>query len=123
MLFGARLSEFVEGWKHKTNDPYMLSIVAKGYRLRFTSPPLLRKTPWEIRSPQGPDEVQGMSEQISLMLQKNAIMEVPPNSPGFYLDVFLVCTSMQSVRRVASSDRLKKTEHSHFHTTLSYVHY
>ena len=81
---GGRLSEFVEGWKHITNDPYVLSIVTKGYRLRFTSPPLLRETPWEMRSPQEPEEIQGMLEQISLLLQKNAVTEVPPNSPGFY---------------------------------------
>ena len=81
---GGRLSNFVEGWKRITNDPYVLSIVAKGYRLRFTSPPLLRQIIWEIRSPQGPEEILGMREQITLMLQKNAITEVPPNSPGFY---------------------------------------
>ena len=72
------------------NNPYVLSIVAKGYRLRFTSPPLLRQTPWEIRSRQGPEEILGMREQITLMLQKNAITEVPLNSPGFYSNVFLV---------------------------------
>ena len=32
---GGRLSQFVEGWKHITNDPYVLSIVTKGYRLRL----------------------------------------------------------------------------------------
>ena len=85
---GGRLSNFVEGWKRITNDPYVLSIVAKGYRLRFTSPPLLRQIPWEIRSPQDPKEVLGMREQITLMLQKNAITEVPPDSPGFYSNVF-----------------------------------
>ena len=87
---GGRLSIFVEGWKRITNDPYVLSIVAKGYRLRFTSPPLLCQIPWEIRSPQGPEEILGMREQITLILQKNAITEVPPNSPGFYSNVFLV---------------------------------
>ena len=87
---GGRLSNFVEGWKPITNVPYVLSIVAKGYRLRFTSPPLLRQTPWEIRSPQDPQEILGMWEQISLMLQKNAITKVPPDSPGFYSNVFLV---------------------------------
>ena len=84
------MSEFVEGWKRITNDPYVLSIVARGYRLGFTSPPLLRETPWEIRSPQGREEILGMREQISLMLQKNTITEVPPTSPGFYSNVFLV---------------------------------
>ena len=85
-----RLSNLVEGWKRITNDPYVLSIVAKGYRLRFTSPPLLRQTPWEIRSPEDPLEILGMREQITLMLQKNAITEVPPDSPGFCPNVFLV---------------------------------
>ena len=42
------------------NDPYVLSIVAKGYRLRFTSPPLLLKTPWEIVLPKGSEKIQGM---------------------------------------------------------------
>ena len=87
---GGRLSNFVEGWKRITNDPYVLSIVAKGYRLPFTSPPLLRQTPWEIRSPQDPQEILGMREQITLMLQKKAIPVVPPDSPGFYSNVFLV---------------------------------
>ena len=85
-----RLSNFVEGLKRITNDPHVLSIVAKGYRLRFTSPPLLRQTPWEIRSPQDPQEILGMREQITLMLLKNAITEMPPNSPGFYSNVFMV---------------------------------
>ena len=31
-----------------------------------------------------------MLEQITLVLQKNVITEVPPNSPGFYSNVFLV---------------------------------
>ena len=78
---GVRLSEFWEGLKHITYDPYVLSFVTKGYR--FMSPLLLGEIPWEIRSPQRPEEIRGMLEQRSLMLQKNVIMEVPPNSPGF----------------------------------------
>ena len=65
----------------------MLSSVTKGYRLCFMSPPLLRKTPWEIRSPQGPEEILSMREQISLCFRRT---EVPPNSLGFYSNVFLV---------------------------------
>ena len=83
--------QFVEGWKHITNDPFVLSIVAKGYRLRFTSPPLLLQTPWEIRFSQGTQKIQGRREQISLMLQKNAISEISPDTPGFYSNIFLVC--------------------------------
>ena len=53
-----------------TNDPYVLSIVAKEYRLCYTIPPFLLKAAWEIKPPQ---KIQGMQEQISLMLQKNEI--------------------------------------------------
>ena len=78
------------GWKCITNDPFVSSIVAKGYRLRFTSPPLLLQTPWEIRFPQGTQKIQGMQEQISLLLQKNTISEISPDNPGFYSNAFLV---------------------------------
>ena len=116
---GGRLSNFVEGWKRITNNPYVPSIVAKGYRLRFTSPPLLRQSPWEIRSPQGPQEILGMREQITLMLQKNAITEVPPNSPGF---LFERIPGTKSFRRVASSYRSKESERPNSCTLFPYVY-
>ena len=53
-----RLCKFVGGWKRIKDDSYVLSIIAKGYRIRFTSPPVLLKTPQEIRSPQGPQKIQ-----------------------------------------------------------------
>ena len=84
-----RETERVCGGVEAYNERF-LCIISKGYRLRFTSPPLLRETPWEIQSPQGRKEILGMREQISLMLQKNAITEVPPTSPEFYSNVFLV---------------------------------
>ena len=117
---GGRLSNFVEVWKCITNDPYVPRIVAKGYRLRFTSPPLLCQTPWEIRSPQGPEEILGMREQITLMLQqKNAITEVPPNSPGFYSSVFLVRKASGGWRPVKDLKNLNAHIHApHFR----YVH-
>ena len=112
---GGRLSNIVEGRKHITNDPYVLSIVAKGYRLRFRSPPLLRQIPWEIRSPQDPKEVLGMREQITIMLQKNAITEVPPDSPGFYSNVFLVRKASGGWRPVIDLKNLNAHIHApHF---------
>ena len=112
---GGRLSNFVEGWKRITNDPYVLSIVASGYRLGFTSPPLLRHIPWEIRSPQDPKEVLGMQEQITIMLQKNAITEVPPDSPGFYSNVFLVRKATGGWRPVIDLKNLNAHIHApHF---------
>ena len=64
---GGRLCQFVEGWKRITNDPFVLSIAAKEYRLRFMSP-------------QGTQKIQGMREQISLMFQKNTISEKSPDT-------------------------------------------
>ena len=78
------------GWKRIMNDPYLLGIVTKGYRLCFTSPPLLREIPWELRSPQGLEEIQGMQEQIFLMLQKNAKTEVFAIPQDFTPNMFLV---------------------------------
>ena len=96
-------------------DPYVLSIVSKGYRLRFTSLPLLRQTPWEIRSPQDPEEILGMQEQITLVLQKNVITEVPPNSPGFYSNVFLVRKASGGWRPVIDLKNLNAHIHApHF---------
>ena len=71
------------------------------------SPPLLRESPWEIRCPQGLEEIQGMRKQISLMLQKNAIAEVPPSSPGFYANMFLVRKSSGEWRPVIDLKGLK----------------
>ena len=41
---GGRLCQFVDGWKCIMNDPYMLSVISKGYRLCFKSSPLPLKT-------------------------------------------------------------------------------
>ena len=90
VLVKGQLCHFVEGWKRITNDPYVFSIVAKGYRLCFTSLPLLLQIPWEIRFPKRSHKIQGMREQISLMLQKNAISEISPDTPGLYSNIFLV---------------------------------
>ena len=99
------------------NDPYVLSIIAKGYRLCFTSPTLLRRPPWEIRPPQGPEEIQGMRGQISLMLQKNVITEVPLNSTGFYFSVFLVRKASGGWRPVLDLKRVNV----HIFTPFSHV--
>ena len=115
---GGRLSNFVEGWKHITNHPYVLSIVAKRYRLCFTSPPLLHQTPWEIRSPQGPEEILGMRDKSPSCSKRT---EVPLNSPGFYSNIFLVRKG--GIRRVASSYRFKESECPYPCTSFPYVHY
>ena len=56
-----------------------------------------------------------MREQITLMLQKNAITEVPPNSPGFYSNVFLVRKASGGWRPVIDLKNLNAHIHApHF---------
>ena len=86
---------------------------SQGVQTLFYKTTFLLKTPWEIRSLQGPQKIQGMREQISLMLQKKAITEVPPNTPGFLFQRF---PGTESVRRVAPSNRLKSK------LTLTFTH-
>ena len=86
----------------------MLRIAANGYSLRFTSPPLLLQTPWEILFPKGSQKIQGMREQISLILQKNAISLISSDNPGF---CFERIPGTQGVWRVASSYRPEKLNH------------
>ena len=115
-----RMCQFVEGWKHITNDLFVLSIVAKGYRLRFTSPPLLLQTPWEVRFPQGTQKIQGMREQSSLMLQKNVISEISPDTPLFYSNVFLVHKASGGWRPVTDLKQLNHhidAPHFRMHTS------
>ena len=95
----------------------MSNIVVKGHRL--TSPPLLPKTPWEIQSPQGPQKIQGKRKQISLMLQKNAITEVPPDTPGLYSNIFLAHKASGGWCQVIDLKQLNA--HIQLYTHLTFV--
>ena len=88
---------------------------SQGVQTSIYESTLLRQTHWEIRSPQGPEEILGMREQITLMLQKNVITEVPPNSPGFYSNVFLVQKASGGWRPVIDLKNLNAHIHApHF---------
>ena len=60
-----------------------------------------------------------MREQITLMLQKNAITEVPPDSPGFYSNVFLVRKASGGWRPVIDLKNLNAHIHFRMFTTSS----
>ena len=65
---------------------------------------------------QGSQKIQGMLEQISLVLQKNAISEISPDTPGFYSNVFLVHKASGGWRPVID---LKQLDH---HVDAPYFH-
>ena len=107
-----RLSNFVERWKCITNNPYVPSIIAKGYRLRFMSPPLLRQSPWEIRSPQGPQEILGMREQITSCSKRMQLQRCLRIHQGFDSNVFLVRKASGGWRKVIDLKNLNAQIHA-----------
>ena len=110
---GGRLSNFVGGgWKRITNNPYILSIVAKGYRLRFMSLPLLSLGD-QISS--GPRRNLGHEGTNQPHASKERDKEVPPNSPGFYSNVYLVRKASGGWRPVIDLKNLNSHIHApHF---------
>ena len=64
--------------------------------------------------------MQGMREQISLMLQKNAISEISPNTSVFYSNVFLVRKASGGWGPVID---LKQLNHHFNGSSLSHAHH
>ena len=98
----------MEGWKCVTNDPFVSSIVAKGYRLRFTSPsasdslgntipPVDIEDPGNVRA-----EFPNASEERNLRNISRHSRVLCKRIRG-----------MQGIWMVASSYRLKTTEPPH----------
>ena len=83
------------------SDPCVLSIIARGYKLCFMSPPLLLKTPWEIISPQGPQNVRANIPDASKECDNK-------RTSGYSRILFKRISGTQSFRRVASSNKLKQ---------------
>ena len=76
----------------------------------------------EIRSPKGSQKIQGTREQISLLLLKNAISEIPPGMPGIYSNVFLVRKASRGWHPVIDLKQLNayiNTPQFHMHTISS----
>ena len=109
----------VETYYERSFLKNVLSIVAKGYRLRFTSPPLLRQTP--------------LGDQISSGSRRNfghagtnhphAPKERDNGGASKCTRVQLECIpGKKSFRKVASSHRSKESECPHSCTSFPYVH-
>ena len=115
-----RLSESMEGWKCITNDPYVLSIVTKGYRLHFyESIPSLRD-PLRNNPSSGARRNSGHAGTIIPYAPEECSDRGASEFPWVSLKSI---PGMQSFRRVASSNGFKKSERSHFCTSFLYVHY
>ncbi len=84
-----RLTLFRDNWEKVTQDQWVLDTVT-GYRIEFLSPPTQLSCP---RVGVCSSEEQCLiNEEISKMLSKGAITELPPEEAhhGFYSSLFLV---------------------------------
>ena len=93
-----------------------LKYLSQGVQTSFYESTPSTPNPLGDQIPLGQEEILGMQEQITLMLQKNTLTEVPPNSPGFYSNVFLVRKASGGWRPVIDFKNLNSHIHApHFH--------
>ena len=115
-----RLCQFVEGWKHIMNDPYLLSIVTKGVQTSFYEYTHSAQDPMGNKISPGAPEGPG-----------NAGANIPDSSKerdhrdtsGYSRILLERIPDTQSVRRLTCSSRFKTTERPHLRTSLSHTHY
>ena len=110
---GRQLCQFVEGWKHITNDPYVLKYRSQGYRLLLRSTPSTPDHMGNKTSPGAPEDSGNVRANIP-----NASEEFDNRgSSGYSRILFKHFPGTQSVRRMAFSNRFKP--HFHMHTISS----
>ena len=98
-------------------SPNVLSIMAKGYRLRFRSP-------WERPHgksdlPRGPEHPRNARANIPDALK----VRDHRDTSGYSRILFESFPGTQSIRRVASYNGFKTTERPHLRTSLSHANY
>ena len=83
---GGRLAHFAHFWQNITSNQWVLSIVKRGYQIPFKELPPLSSQPIFFHQSQRPE----LAEEVNNLLQKRAVEEIIPESPGFYSRIFLV---------------------------------
>ena len=83
---GGRLAHFAHFWQNITSNQWVFSIVKRGYRIPFKELPPLSSQPIFFHQSQRPE----LAEEVNNLLQKRAVEEIIPESPGFYSRIFLV---------------------------------
>ena len=81
----------------------------EGYRIPFLSHPPLSPVPIEFQSYVGnPSKFSALQEEVSSLLEKEAIVEVVDQDPGFYNRLFLVAKASGEWRPVLDVSSLNK---------------
>ena len=101
---GGRLAHFATVWQTVTNNQWVLSIVKRGYKIPFVDHPPLSEIPIFFQQTQNLQ----LEEEINNLLQKRAVEEIYPESPGFYSRVFLVPKKNGKLRLIIDLSTLNK---------------
>ena len=86
---GGRLSLFATSWTQLTPSYWLNNIIQKGFQIPFTRPPPLSTKIWPTIS-RSADQEQLLQQEISELLEKQAIEPAPKDTPGFMSPLFVI---------------------------------
>ena len=98
------MAHFAENWQKVSNNKWVLSLVKTGYRIPFIEQPPLSVDPIFFQQSLSPQ----LEEEVASLLQKGAVEEIHPVSPGFYSRIFLVPKKNGKVRLIIDLSTLNR---------------
>ena len=101
---GGRLAHFALNWQNITNDQWVLSLIKNGYQIPFKEQPPLSREPIFFQQSQRRE----LEEEVTSLLQKGAVEEIQPETPGFYSRIFLVPKKNGKLRLIIDLSTLNK---------------
>ena len=109
-MVGGRLALHHLSWSEVADDS-LLRLVRLGYKIPFVAPPPLTNYPRPFRLPYNREKKALLLQEIASLLQKHALVRVPPqelHKPAFYSLLFLVAKSTGGFRPVIDVSRLNR---------------
>ena len=104
---GARLSEFWLQWQRLGASPWIVSILRKGFKLKFREAPPLSSSPIPFFPPGNLLRRESLEAELSELVTKEAV-EPAPRGPGFYSRIFVVPKSSGGWRPVIDLSALNR---------------
>ena len=106
---GCRLTKYYHNWEKITQDPWVLSVIRKGYKLELETMPALSSHPIPFNMPKNPEKRKVMIQEVCKMLEKGAIEIVDPSlTPGFYSPIFLTPKKDGTMRPIINLKKLNQ---------------
>ena len=89
---GGCLASKWRAWRKAGAEPWTVKTLQKGYRLPFLQdlPPLVPVPKAFPSYRSDPVKARALSDEVEAMMEKGALEEAPPHTPGFYSRLFLV---------------------------------